>query len=206
MTEEQATTPQAEETGPAQEATKNNTEQGTQEGQEQRREERQETEEQETEGQVRAKEPQSVEELPKWARDEIKGLRKENSSRRTAQKEQQNAEATELQNVSAERDTLKEENEKLTQQVRRSRFIETISLPNARAAWGYVLDGTVEVDFDENNRPKNLDAIRNALREEDGALFGNGSADGGATGKNGSGFSGRPGVDRMAYAYENERG
>ena len=88
--------------------------------------------------------------------------------------------------------------------MRRSQFIETIGLPNARAAWGFVLDGTVEVDFDENNRPKNLEAVRKALREEDGSLFGNGSADGGKTTANGGGYQGAPGRGRLAHAYDNQ--
>lgn len=159
-------------------------------------------------GGERVREPQGVEELPRWARDEIKNLRKENGARRAAQKEQRDQEASDLQNVSGERDALREErdalreeNEGLTRQVRRAAFIERIGLPNARAAWGYVLDGTVSVDFDDDNRPQKLDAVRKALREEDPSLFGNGSADGGAGGIASGGYTGAPGRDRLAHAY-----
>ena len=81
-----------------------------QQGQAQEAAEGQQTQEETTAGQQQteqAKEPQSVEELPKWARDEIKNLRKENGNRRAAQRQQEEAESTELQNVTQERDTLK---------------------------------------------------------------------------------------------------
>lgn len=91
----------------------------------------------------------------------------------------------------------------LTRQVRRSSFIEQIGLPNPRAAWGYVLDGTVEVEWDDNHKPSNLDAVRKALKTEDAGLFGNGSADGGRR----TGSSGAPqnihGADLIKHAYEN---
>lgn len=182
----QGTASQAEETARAQEATEN-TEQGNTE-----------QAEQQTEG---VREAQSVGELPEWAQKEIKDAREEAAKARKARNHAQKSGQTELQTVSQERDTLKEENEKLTRQVRRSSFIETVSLPNARAAWGYVLDGTVEVEYDENNRPKNLDAVRKALREADSGLFGSGSADGGKTTVTNS-FSGKPGKDRLVHAYD----
>lgn len=94
----------------------------------------------------------------------------------------------------------------LQRQVRRSAFIEQIGLPNPRAAWGYILDGTVEIEWDENHKPANLDAVRKALKQEDAALFGNGSADGGARGR----VTGAPqnihGSDLIRHAYENANG
>ena len=197
--EQQGTPPQAEATAQDQESAQNTQNaEGQQGAQDNGTQEQQETTQETTRA---AKEPTSVEELPKWARDEMKSLRKENANRRASQKEQQSEEATQLRSVSEERDTLRQENDALKRQVQRSAFIEAIALPNARAAWGYVLDGTVEVEYDENNRPKNLDAIRKALREEDGALFGNGSADGGRTTTTGNGHQGQPGLERLRHAY-----
>lgn len=153
--------------------------------------------------------PQSVDDLPEWARTEITNVRNEAASNRTKLRaaerrvsELESARGSADEELATENSTLKEDNDRLRNRVRRSAFIETIGLPNARAAWGYVLDGTVEVEYDDNDRPQKLDAVRKALREEDASLFGNGSADGGRT-TNGSGYSGAPGRDRLAAAYDN---
>lgn len=146
--------------------------------------------------------PQSVDELPEWAKKEIKDLRSENARRRKADKQAEDANKTELQKRDEEISELRTTNEALQRQVRRASFIESIGLPNPRAAWGYVLDGTVEIEWDENNKAKNLEQIRKTLKEEDGALFGNGSADGGTKTVGQVGYQGPGGPDRIAYAYE----
>lgn len=149
-----------------------------------------------------AQEASSVEELPKWARDEIRNLRRENARRRTEGQQRQDSEATELTSVTEERDTLRNENDTLRRQVRRQHFIEAIGLPNARAAWALAQDIGIEVEWDENDRPQRLTDVRKRLREEDSALFGNGSADGGPKGTPGPGYQGPGGPDRIAWAYE----
>lgn len=93
----------------------------------------------------------------------------------------------------------------LTRQVRRSSFLETVGLPNPRAAWGYVLDGTVEVEWDDNHKPSNLEAVRKALKTEDATLFGNGSADGGRRGTSAT-VTNLHGSDLIAHAYANNNG
>lgn len=162
------------------------------------------TQEQQSDTNV-GQEPTSIEELPEWVQKEIKALRKENAKARTERQKEADAKKTDLQTKDERIAEVEAENETLTRQVRRSAFIETIALPNPRAAWGYVLDGTVEVEYDEYNRPKNLDAIRKSLKQEDAALFGNGSADGGASSAGNAGYQGAPGYGRLLDAYSNNK-
>lgn len=170
----------------------------------------------ETEGQVQKTteerpaspaEAQEETEAKTYNEEYVKSLRREAAGYRTrlsaAEKRMQQLEDSQDAEASAvreENDGLKSENEKLKGQIRRAAFIEMIGLKNPRAAWGYVLDGTVEVEYDDNNRPQGIDAIRKKLQEEEPELFGGGSADGGARTQT-EGFNGQPGRDRLTYAY-----
>lgn len=157
---------------------------------------------------------EATEETPAKTYDEdyVKGLRKEAASYRTrlanAEKRVKMLEEGQDADTSAvreENETLKTENESLRDLVRRSAFIEAIDLPNPRAAWAMARDMRMEIEWDENHRPTNLDATRKALREADPGLFGEGSADGGATTRTKNGYEGPAGVGRMRNAYEQKQ-
>lgn len=62
---------------------------------------------------------------------------------------------------------------------RRNTFIEKVNLPNPRLAYASLAEVGVEVEWDEDDRPTNLPAIRKTLKEEFPREFGTGSADGG---------------------------
>lgn len=167
----------------------------------QQQEEGQEAQEEQGEGQREAQ-------TKTYDEDYVKGLRKESASYRTklsaANKQietlQQGQEAG-MQELSTENATLKEENHKLKGQIRRAAFIESIQLPNPRAAWALAQDIGLEVEWDENHRPQGLDEVRKKLREEDPNLFGEGSADGGSTTQNPNDYQGPPGKGRLRAAH-----
>lgn len=144
----------------------------------------------------------SVEDLPEWAQKEIKALRRENQKTRQKRQEAEDAQKTEQERLSEEVAGLIDTNLGLTRQVRRSNFIEQIGLPNADAAWGYVLDGVAEVEWDEKNGVGNRDDVAKALKNHRPALFGNGSADGGRRGGNTGAPQNIHGSDLIRHAYE----
>lgn len=169
--------------------------QETTEGETQQETQEQTSEEQETQAKT-------------YDEDYVKGLRKESadyrSKLRTAEKQVktlQEGQDANVQELSTENTNLKEENDKLKGQIRRAAFIESIQLPNPRAAWALAQDIGLEIEWEDNHRPKGLDEVRKRLREEDPNLFGEGSADGGSTTQNGDGYQGPPGVGRIKHAY-----
>lgn len=135
-------------------------------------------------------------------RNEAAGYRVRAQAAETRVQELETARGTADEQLRSENENLRAENTGLLDRVRRSNFIERINLPNARAAWGVLADAAIAVEYDENHRPTNLADVRRALKREFPDLFGEGSADGGATTKKKDGFAGRPGVDRIAHAYE----
>jgi len=207
ITAEQAGAPQEGSEGQAQEATSEATEAQETTQQENQSEPQGESQgeavERQNEDASEAQAATSVDDLPDWAQKEIKALRKENQGVRKARKDAEDAQKSEAQKLADEIAEATETNLALTRQVRRSAFIENVGLPNPRAAWGYVLDGTVEVEWDDNHKPSNLDAVRKALKTEDAGLFGNGSADGGARGRNTGAPQNIHVSDLIKHAYEN---
>jgi hypothetical protein len=137
-------------------------------------------------------------------RNEAAGYRVRAQQAETRVQELEAARGTADEQLRNENETLRSENSTLLDRVRRSNFIEAVNLPNARVAWATLADTNLSVEYDENHRPTNLADVRKALKREFPNLFGEGNADGGATGGKKTGFAGRPGVSRIAYAYENE--
>lgn len=109
----------------------------------------------------------------KKQRDQIRALQNE-------QKKRADAEKTELERLTEERDSYKSRATTLEDRVKRSNFIEQISLPNARAAWAVARDEGLEVEWDDEMRPTNLPKVSKELQKIDPQLFGSGSADAGA--------------------------
>jgi len=143
-----------------------------------------------------------------FSEDYVKTLRKESAGYRTrAQtaegriKELEGNQSEELTTISSERDDLRTENESLKERVRRSNFIETIGLPTPRLAYASLNDLSIEVEYDDDYRPKNLEKVRKALKQEFPREFGDGSADGGASGNGDGGYDGTPGIGRLRHAY-----
>lgn len=191
MTEEQATTSQVEETGTGQEPT-----------------DKVEVQETKTEVKTGAKadakaEPQSIEDLPEWVQKEIKALRKENASARTERKKLEDAEKSEVERLTQEASERQERIDRLTRRLNRASFIEQWQGPNARAAWALAQDEGLDIEYDEDERVKNLDAVRKELKKIDPQLFGDGTSDGGTRTQGNTGYDGPPGQGRLAHAYSN---
>lgn len=145
-----------------------------------------------TTGETGNAEAAGVDALPDWAQKEIKSLRAENAKRRKADKQREDAEKTEVQRYKDDNESLKVENERLRNSVRRNAFVSAIGLPSPRVAYSVLSDAGVEIEYDDNDQPtaKSLDLARRKLRSYDPRVFGDGSADGGAGG-------GRPNANDM---------
>jgi hypothetical protein len=130
-----------------------------------------------------AGEESSEERIPKSALNEKNrenaALRKRLKELEANQKQREEAEQTELEHATTRASELEERAQTLEKRVRRASFIESINLPNARAAWAVAQDLGLEMEFDDDDRLANADAMRKALKKEDPRLFGTGSADGG---------------------------
>jgi Rad3-related DNA helicase len=131
----------------------------------------------ETQGDSRASEHaeklRELEKDNKKYRDRIRALEND-------QKKREDAEKTQAQRLAEERDSYKSRAAFLEDKVKRSNFIEQVGLPNPRAAWAVARDEGLEVEWDDEMRPTNLSKISKELQKIDPALFGSGSADGGA--------------------------
>lgn len=165
----------------------------TEERQEDKQDEKQETK---TEGKT-------------FSEDYVSSLRKESAGYRTrAQqaesrvKELEGGQSNELTSAQQENETLKGENQELRGRIRRSAFIEQIGLPSPRLAWASLSDLSIDVEYDDDDRPKNLEKIRTALKKEFPREFGDGSADG-ASHTTGSDTQVTPGYGRLRAAYNN---
>jgi hypothetical protein len=216
MTEQQQAQESREETrGQAQEATESAEAAGEGSELQERGRGSQDASEQTREGQGSQEEPEGEEddgqEPRTYDQDYVTNLRNEAAGYRvraqaaeTRVQELEDARGTADEQLRTENEQLRSDNATLLDRVRRSSFIEAVNLPNARVAWGVLEDAGIAVEYDENHRPTNLADVRRSLKREFPHLFGEGSADGGATTRKKDGYAGRPGVDRIAYAYEND--
>lgn len=108
----------------------------------------------------------------KALRDRLKQLEK-------VQKEREEKEKSELERLSATAEELQATNSDLQHRLRRFYFNEQINVPNSRWAWAAARDAGIELEFDDEHRPTNLDAVRKELRKADPNLFGTGKSDAG---------------------------
>lgn len=123
----------------------------------------------------------SVEELPEWAQKVIKDARKENASFRTRIKKVEDADKTEQQRLTEERDNLLTEKQGWQRERTASAFQSQINLPSPRLALGAAREMGIEIALDDSGTVKNLEAIRKQLKTQYAREFGDGSADGAAS-------------------------
>lgn len=152
-----------------------------QEGNEQQAETQQQ--EQQTEGQEPVSEAGSVDALPAWAQKQLKDARKEAAKYRTDLKKREDADKTELERLTEERDGLTKERETWQRERTANAFQSQINLPSPRLALGAAREMGIEIALDDSGKVKNLEAIRKQLKTQYAREFGDGSADGAATGK-----------------------
>lgn len=145
------------------------------------------------------------EDYVKTLRTESAGYRKRANAAESRVKELESGQSEDLSTAQNERDTLKTQNEQLRERIRRAAFIEEIGLPSARLAYASVADLALEVEYDDDDRPTNLDDVRKALKKEFPQVFGDGSADGGAGSGDVGGYEGAPGVGRLRHAHSSKQ-
>ena len=125
-------------------------------------------------------EEEGTESLPKGVVDR---LRQENAKYRKRIKEIDDANKTETQRITEERDNLRTENEAMRSRLRRSNFIEKVGVSSPRLAWAALQDLSVAVEWDDKDQASNLPEIRKALKREFPEDFGDRSVNGGETGQ-----------------------
>jgi hypothetical protein len=158
------------------------------EGQEPKEQEEQRSEDtsQEEESREESQDDSSAEMVPKSELNK-KNKEAENLRRRLRQFEKQEeekrkAQLSETEALQEENGTLKQQLESLQGQVRRANFERSLNLPDADLAWGMLTDLGLEVQWEDNNNPANIDSIRSALKKKKPRVWGNGTANGGERG------------------------
>ena len=129
----------------------------------------------------------SDEMIPKSALNE---KNKENQSLRNRlkqlEKEQQkreDAEKTELEKANARLEELEQQVARKTELARKANVVRDVKVPNAKYAWMAAQEAGIELEFNDNDRLVNADAVAKALKKHDPDLFGTGRADAGETGR-----------------------
>lgn len=140
-----------------------------------------EQQEQQNEGQEPTSEAGSVDALPAWAQKQLKDARKEAAKYRTDLKKREDADKTELERLTEERDGLTKERETWQRERTASAFQSQINLPSPRLALGAAREMGIEIALDDSGTVKNLEAIRRQLKTQYAREFGDGSADGAAS-------------------------
>lgn len=141
-----------------------------------------------------ASEPTSVDDLPKWVRDEIKAARKEAATYRTRVKEFEDAQKTEAERQA---EALQAAEARATQYQQRVRDLtaQSVVTDAARDA-GAIAPSLIyravrgDLEFDDDGNPTNVDAVLADLRKTSPEAFraAGGSGDGGK----GAGLNGKP--------------
>lgn len=110
---------------------------------------------------------------------EAENLRKRLRQFEQAEEKRRKEQLSQTEALQEENNTLKEQNESLTTQVKRWRFERALNLPDADLAWGMLGDLGLEVEWGDEYQPNNIDDIRKVLKREKPRIWGNGSANGG---------------------------
>ena len=130
--------------------------------------------------------PTGFDALPKETQEEIRALRRENAKYRKAAKDATDAEKTELERLSGERDDYKSRYERLESQYRETRaeaaFIEAATKANARSPRTLFRAYRADVAYDDDGAPTNIADLVATLLKEEPDLFRIPEGDGGKGG------------------------
>lgn len=133
-----------------------------------------------TQVQSRDEEPMVPERVLREREKENKKLRDQIKATDREKQQREDAEKTEIERLSTTNEELQSSNSDLQHRLRRFYFNERINVPNSRWAWAAAQDAGIEIEFDDEHNPTNLDEVRKALRKADPNLFGTaGKADAG---------------------------
>lgn len=127
--------------------------------------------------------PTGFDALPKETQDEIRALRRENARYRKAAKEAEDAEKTELQRLTGERDDYKGRYEALEAKYRESRaesaFIEAAGKANARSPKTLFRAFKSDIEYDDDGNATNVADLIATLQQDEPDLFRHPEGDGG---------------------------
>ncbi|MGI8404971.1 MAG: hypothetical protein ACR2OE_09460, partial [Thermomicrobiales bacterium] len=153
-------------------------------------------------------EPTELKDLPAWAQKQIRDARKDAEKSRLKVKEFEDANKTEAER-SATAAKAAEERATAAEQQLRSERAERAVLAAATASYANDPDAILalalpKLDFDDDGRPSNVDAVFAALKKERPERFkaSAGTADGGKQTSESRDI--KPGLDRLTYAYETQ--
>lgn len=114
---------------------------------------------------------------------ENQSLRKRLKELETVQQKREDAEKTELEKANSRLEELEQQATRKTERLRKANVIQDVKVPNARYAWMAAQEAGIELEFDDDDRLTNADAVAKALKKHDPDLFGTGRADAGETGR-----------------------
>lgn len=119
--------------------------------------------------------PTGFDALPKETQDEIRSLRRENAKHRKALKEHEDAQKTDLERLTGERDEFKTEYERLVSELRdlksQGAFVEAASKANARAPKTLYRAYRDALEYDDDGNVTNLEAVIAAAKADEPELF-----------------------------------
>ncbi|HVL22532.1 MAG TPA: hypothetical protein VM450_00520 [Thermomicrobiales bacterium] len=155
-----------------------------------------------TQASGQASEPTTIDALPKWAQDEIKGLRKEAGKYRTRVQEFEDAAKTEdekrTEALKAAEDRAAAAESRYRAAIGRAAVSDAATKAgaiSAKAVYALIRD---DIAFDDTGEPTNIEALITQARKDEPQLFraANGSGDGGK----GGGATAKPSLNDLIRA------